>query len=152
MNETTAQNLSEGMSKSLIAWLLGIPLATALWFVVYGQLDHFANLVLSLVGLDRSSALGESVHFFFYDAPKVMLLLVGVVFFMGIVQTFFFARAHAQPARRQASRRRQYAGGDVGYRHAILLLFSGATVYRLRVCRCAAGRHLFFFDCGADGQ
>ncbi len=89
MNETTAQNLSEGMSKSLIAWLLGIPLATALWFVVYGQLDHFANLVLSLVGLDRSSALGESVHFFFYDAPKVMLLLVGVVFFMGIVQTFF---------------------------------------------------------------
>ncbi|WP_294252480.1 permease [Propionivibrio sp.] len=33
--------------------------------------------------------LGEAVHFFFYDTPKVLLLLTGIVFLMGVIQTFF---------------------------------------------------------------
>ena len=76
-------------SKKLITWLLGIIFITALWFYSYGQLDNFATFILSLTSFDRSSHLGESIHFFFYDMPKVMLLLAGVVFFMGIIQTFF---------------------------------------------------------------
>ena len=73
----------------LAYWLVGIPVATAIWFFLYSQLDNFANLILSLTGLTRDTHLGESIHFFFFDTPKVMLLLVGVVFFMGIIQTFF---------------------------------------------------------------
>ena len=89
MSDTTVENLQTGPSRQLIAWLVGIPLAIVAWFLAYGQLDNFANFVLSLTGYDRSSQLGESIHFFFYDTPKVMLLLIGVVFFMGIIQTFF---------------------------------------------------------------
>ena len=37
----------------------------------------------------RDTHLGEAVHFFLYDTPKVLLLLTGVVFVMGVVQTFF---------------------------------------------------------------
>ena len=73
----------------LIYWLMGLPLAIALWFFLYSQLDNFANFILSLTSLTRDSALGESIHFFFYDTPKVLLLLVGVVFFMGVIQSFF---------------------------------------------------------------
>ena len=89
MSDTKVEKLHVGPSRQLIAWLIAVPLATILWFITYSQLDNFANFVLSLTGLDRSSHLGESIHFFFYDTPKVMLLLVGVVFFMGIIQTFF---------------------------------------------------------------
>lgn len=89
MRESDLQNLQTGPSRQLIAWLTGLPLAIVAWFLAYGQLDNFATFVLSLTGLERTSQVGEAIHFFFYDMPKVMLLLVGVVFFMGIIQTFF---------------------------------------------------------------
>ena len=84
-----ALNKSDNKNSKLAYWLLGIPVAVAVWFFLYSQLDNFANFILSLTGLTRETHLGESIHFFFYDTPKVMLLLVGVVFFMGIIQTFF---------------------------------------------------------------
>ena len=89
MNETTAPALNKQPSSHLTAWLIGVPLATIAWFLVYNQLIPFADFVLSLTGFERGSHTGAAIHFFFYDAPKVMLLLVGVVFFMGIIQTFF---------------------------------------------------------------
>jgi len=89
MNETTAQSPGATASRRLIMWLIGIPLATASWFAIYSQLDNFASFLLSLTSIPRNTSLGEAIHFFLYDTPKVMLLLVGVVFFMGIIQTFF---------------------------------------------------------------
>lgn len=86
MTEVTIKSKND---TKLFYWLMGIPLAVTLWFFLYSQLDNFANFVLSLTGLDRTSHLGESIHFFFYDMPKVLLLLVGVVYLMGIIQTFF---------------------------------------------------------------
>ncbi len=91
MSDTTLQNPQTAPSRQLIVWLAGILIATIAWFVAYGQLDNLANYALSVTGLERSSQLGESIHFFVYDTPKVMLLLIGVVFFMGIIQTFFSA-------------------------------------------------------------
>ncbi|MBL7005299.1 MAG: permease [Gammaproteobacteria bacterium] len=73
----------------LVAWLIGIHLVTVIWFILYSQLIPFADFILSLTPYDRTSHMGEAIHFFIYDTPKVMLLLVGVVFFMGIIQTFF---------------------------------------------------------------
>ena len=66
-------------------WLL---LATLAWVAAYANLVPFADAVLSLVGLTRQTQLGEAVHFFFYDTPKVLLLLTGIVFIMGVVHTF----------------------------------------------------------------
>ena len=62
--------------------------ATALWFVAYANLTGFADLGLSLIGLERGDRLGEAIHFFLYDTPKVLLLLVGVVFVMGVLHSF----------------------------------------------------------------
>ena len=80
-----------GMSdrRKLIQWLIGISIATVLWFIVYGQLSDFAEWLVSLFGLSRQTHFGEAVHFFLYDTPKVLLLLTGIVFIMGVIQTFF---------------------------------------------------------------
>ncbi len=75
--------------KSLPLWLSGVSITIILWFLIYGQLVGFADWIISIFGLTRESQLGESLHFFFYDTPKVLMLLVGVVFVMGVVQTFF---------------------------------------------------------------
>jgi len=80
---------SQQKSNALFYWIGAISLAIPTWFYTYSQLIPFADFILSLTGYDRSSHTGEAIHFFFYDTPKIMLLLAGVVFFMGIVQTFF---------------------------------------------------------------
>ena len=70
-------------------WLAGVTLAASLWVIAYGHLTEFADAALAGLGLTRASRLGEAIHFFLYDTPKVLLLLTGIVFLMGVVQTFF---------------------------------------------------------------
>ena len=73
----------------LIQWLLGITVAASIWLFAYSQLIAFADWVIAMLGLTRQTRTGEALHFFFYDSPKVVLLLTGIVFIMGIIQTFF---------------------------------------------------------------
>jgi len=65
-----------------------LSLAVVLWVAAYWNLTPFADALLSVSGLSRESHLGEAVYFFLYDTPKVLLLLTGIVFAMGIVHTF----------------------------------------------------------------
>ena len=58
------------------------------WIAAYASLMPFADAAIALLGLTRQTHLGEAVHFFFYDTPKVLLLLTGIVFLMGVVHTF----------------------------------------------------------------
>ncbi|MBC8209498.1 MAG: permease [Gammaproteobacteria bacterium] len=103
MHQTTSPLLDKHPSSHLQAWLIGLPLAGVAWFVLYAQLIPFADFILALSGFEPGSQTGAAIHFFFYDTPKVMLLLVGVVFIMGIIQTFFSAeRTRALLAGRRA--------------------------------------------------
>lgn len=45
--------------------------------------------IVALLPVDRHSRTGEALAFFFYDVPKVMMLLAPVVFAMGVVRSFF---------------------------------------------------------------
>ena len=67
------------------AWL---GLGFIAWIAAYASLMPFADAAIALLGLSRQTHLGEAVHFFFYDTPKVLLLLTGIVFLMGVVHTF----------------------------------------------------------------
>lgn len=73
----------------LAQWLAVVVLVSALWVVAYSHLTDFANSMLAVLGLTRNTRSGEAIHFFLYDTPKVLLLLTGIVFVMGIIQTFF---------------------------------------------------------------
>nr|MBP7488888.1 permease [Azospira sp.] len=70
-------------------WLCGTTAAAGLWFWLYGNLTAMADFVVAALGQSRQTALGEALHFFVYDTPKVLLLLTGIIFLMGVIQTFF---------------------------------------------------------------
>ena len=89
MNNSISPELSRPSDHRTPSWLAGIAVFTVIWFAAYTHLTGFADYILSLTPWDRSSHTGEAIHFFFYDTPKVLLLLIGIVFLMGIVQTFF---------------------------------------------------------------
>jgi uncharacterized membrane protein YraQ (UPF0718 family) len=64
--------------------------ALVLWTAAYlAVLPLSEVLAYRVLGLARASHLGQSVAFFLYDAPKVLLLLTLIVFAVGIVRSFF---------------------------------------------------------------
>lgn len=74
---------------SPLPWLVGTLAALLVWGALYSQLIPFSEWAVSLLPVDPASHLGQSVTFFLYDTPKVLLLLTLVVFAMGVVRSFF---------------------------------------------------------------
>ncbi len=73
-------------NKNLIITLALLPV----WFVFYHFLQPFTDwLIDDLLGLPGNSHLTESIRFFVFEYPKVLLLLILIIFFVGIVRTFF---------------------------------------------------------------
>jgi uncharacterized protein len=63
--------------------------ATAAWFVAFQALMPLSEMLSALLPVARDSHLGGAFRFFLYDAPKVLLLLAGVVFVMGMINSYF---------------------------------------------------------------
>lgn len=120
----TTDTPTPGRSRAFVAraaWLVAAVAGGAL----YTQLASLASLVTyDLIGLGRGTHLGASVQFFLYEVPKVLLLLVGVVFVVGVLRTFLTP----ERARRMLAGRRE-AGGNV-----LAALFGVATPF----CSCSA--------------
>ena len=54
------------------------------------MIQRFADwLVYDIFGLDASTALGEAIHFFFYDTIKILILLFFISVIMGIINAYF---------------------------------------------------------------
>lgn len=67
---------------------LFLALLLLVWFGLYETLVPLSEAFVAALPVDRASHLGGALQFFFYDTPKVLLLLTGIVFVMGIVHTF----------------------------------------------------------------
>lgn len=82
------------MTGSTTVWIRKYPalvlaVAAAVWWALYRSLIPFSEWVVTMLPVVRESAAGNALQFFFYDTPKVLLLLTGVVFVMGIINTWF---------------------------------------------------------------
>jgi len=81
--------------------------AGLIWIALYRQLAPLARwATYTLAGLEPGTHLASAVEFFLYEAPKVLLLLVAVVFGVGIVRSFFTP----ERTRRLLAGRRESAG------------------------------------------
>jgi uncharacterized membrane protein YraQ (UPF0718 family) len=82
------------------------------------------QIVTRILGLSIESHLGASLHFFFYDVPKVLTLLLTISFLVGTVQSFL-----------QPERVRLWLGGKRTFIGNIM----GATVGIITpFCSCSA--------------
>lgn len=70
----------------LIILIASLPL----WIFVYYNLQQITDfIVYSILRLDKSGSLTSAFHFFIYEVPKVMLLLILIIFVIGIIRTYF---------------------------------------------------------------
>ncbi len=89
-------------------------------------IDKLADwLVFSIFKLDSTSHLAEALHFFIYDSIKILLLLVFVIFFMGIINSYF----PVEKVRNYLSRKKLY-----GFEYLTASLFGVVTPF----CSCSS--------------
>lgn len=82
------------LTKTIQRWpqrqpLVFMGLAAAVWFSLYQLLLPMSEVLVALLPVARDGHLGGALQFFFYDTPKVLMLLTGVVFVMGMVNSYF---------------------------------------------------------------
>ena len=84
--ETNKKTENSGLMLYLFMGTAGV----VLWWLIYKQLPGLSQwLTYNLLSLQQGSHLGDSIEFFLYDTPKVMMLLFLVVFGVGIIRSFF---------------------------------------------------------------
>jgi uncharacterized membrane protein YraQ (UPF0718 family) len=74
------------LNKNVIIPLILLPI----WYVIYSNLqpvtDWFVDTVL---GMTKGAHLTEALRFFIFELPKVLLLLTLIIFFVGIIRSYF---------------------------------------------------------------
>lgn len=60
------------------------------WYIIYHNLQPVTNWLIDTVsGMPKGAHLTEAVRFFVFEFPKVMMLLTLIIFFVGIIRTYF---------------------------------------------------------------
>jgi len=72
--------------KSIIIPLVLLPL----WFLIYHFLQPMTDFLIDTVfKMEKGNHLTESLRFFIFEVPKVLMLLALIIFFVGIIRTYF---------------------------------------------------------------
>ncbi|HUX94116.1 MAG TPA: permease [Bacteroidales bacterium] len=76
------------IKKNKIYWLTG--LFIMVWMVLYHYLQPVTDyLTEQALGLQEGRHLTETIRFFIFEFPKVIMLLSLIVFFVGIIRSYF---------------------------------------------------------------
>lgn len=74
------------MNKKVLTTISLLPI----WFLIYHNLQPITDWLIDTVfSMQKGEHITESLRFFIFEVPKVLLLLVLIIFFVGIIRTFF---------------------------------------------------------------
>jgi uncharacterized protein len=91
MNQSVPSLLLPSRNSAARIYLL-IGAAALAWLAAYSLIQPLTDwLTFSALSLPRNSPLGQSIAFFLYDVPKIILLLGGMIFLISFLRTFFSA-------------------------------------------------------------
>lgn len=99
-----------------------------IWYSLYSQLQNIASwFTYSLFDLARDSHLALAIEFFLFEVPKVLMLLVLIVFVVGIIRTFFTP----ERTRSMLAGKREYIGNILGALLGIVTPFCSCSAIPL---------------------
>lgn len=63
-----------------------------LWYLIYHNLQPVTDWIIdSVIKMEKGTHITEAVRFFIFEVPKVMMLLALIIFFVGIIRSYFSA-------------------------------------------------------------
>ncbi len=76
------------LNKNVIIPLILLPV----WYVIYSNLQPVTDwFVDTFLRMQKDTHLAEALRFFIFEFPKVLMLLVLIIFFVGILRSYFTA-------------------------------------------------------------
>jgi uncharacterized membrane protein YraQ (UPF0718 family) len=124
-----------GTARRLL-WTALAGAGVAAWWLLYSNLERFSSwLVFGALGMSPGSRLASAIAFFVYEAPKVLMLLLVVVFAVGIVRSFFTP----ERTRRLLAGRRETLGNVLGSLLGVVTPFCSCSAVPLFVGFVATG-------------
>ncbi|MCB8998948.1 MAG: permease [Bacteroidales bacterium] len=112
---------SVGASRNYLIPLVLLPV----WFILYRNLLPVSEwFTYSLIHLENGTKAADAVEFFVFELPKVLLLLILIIFFVGILRSFF-----------STERTRKFLGGKSTFSGNILASLLGIVT---PFCSCSA--------------
>ncbi len=134
--ERPAGRLRRLWTSRLARYLAILAVSLAAWAVAYRYLNLLSRwLVFDVFGLSEASRIGSALQFFIYDTPKVLLLLVLIVFAVGIIRTFFTP----QTTRRILTGKRESVGNVLAAMLGIVTPFCSCSAVPLFIGFVTAG-------------
>jgi len=74
------------MNKKIIVPLVLLPI----WYLLYHNLQPLTDwLIDSVLKMEKGSHITEALRFFIFELPKVLMLLMLIIFFVGIIRSYF---------------------------------------------------------------
>ena len=123
----TAQDAAPANADQLRRWMR-VLVAGVLWVGLYSLMEPLSRWIsYGLLRLPRGSHVGEAVAFFFYDVPKILLLLSGMIFVITVVRSFF----SPERARRLLSGKRTGLGNVLAATLGIVTPFCSCSAFPL---------------------
>ncbi len=108
-----------------VIYLFSGAILLAAWWLVYDNLLAFSRLVTyQVLHLREGTHFGATIEFFIFEVPKVLMLLTLIVFFVGVIRSFF------TPERT----RKILAGSRESVGHVLAALLGVVTPF----CSCSA--------------
>jgi uncharacterized membrane protein YraQ (UPF0718 family) len=99
-----------------------------IWIVLYHYLQPFANyLIDNVAGLQKGTHLTEAIRFFIFEFPKVIMLLTLIVFFVGIIRSYF----SPEKTRKMLEGRRTFTGNVMASTLGIVTPFCSCSAIPL---------------------
>lgn len=84
---TSYKEQTNGRAKALV-----LVASLTIWILIYNNLQLGTDLIIDrLLQLEKGDHLTESIRFFVFEVPKVLLLLVLIIFVVGIIRSYFTA-------------------------------------------------------------
>jgi len=72
--------------KKIITIIVGV----AMWYLLYHNLQKIADFIIDdIFVMNKELHITEAFRFFIFEVPKVLLLLTLIIFFVGIIRTYF---------------------------------------------------------------
>ncbi len=78
--------LKDWAMKQPLIFLIGFAIV---WLFAYQQLPSWSQELVNLLPIAQDTRFHEALSFFFYDVPKILMLLVAITLVMGIINSYF---------------------------------------------------------------
>ncbi len=135
MTTARGEAIARPSAEGIWLWIAALVAAAIVWLALYQSLGPMAEWLTSLLPIPRDSHTGSAIAFFLYDLPKVLMLLVAIVFAMGVVRSFF----SPEKTRALLSGRRQGAGHVMAAGLGVLTPFCSCSAVPLFIGFVSAG-------------